>query len=231
MYSLSRLSKITGVGYLIIFLTGFFANFFVVEGLIVPDNASVTFTNIAENNQLFRIGILSFFIMVIIDLFLAWTLYLLFKPVNKELSLLTAWFRIVNAGIFGVALFHLFNILPLINAKMHSSLFEPEDLYSRVVWSLDAFNHAWLIGLVFFGIHLLLLGYLIIKSDYTPGILGILLIIASLGYLTDSFAYLLIQNYSEYKSMFMLIVAIPGVIGELSFTLWLLIRGVKDQPS
>lgn len=230
MNSLSRLSKITGIGYLIIFLTGFFANFFVLNDLIAPDNASVTFTNIADNNQLFRIGILSFFIMVLTDLLLTWTLYLLFKPVNKEMSLLTAWFRLVNASIFGVALFHLFNILPLIDAEVHISLFEAENLHNQVIFSLDAFNHTWLIGLVFFGVHLLLLGYLIIKSDYVPGIFGVLLIIASLGYLTDSFAYLLIQHYNDYKSIFMLIVAIPGVIGELSFTLWLLIRGVKDQP-
>jgi hypothetical protein len=230
MKSLSKLSKITGIGYVIIFLTGFFANFFVLEGLIVPENASATAANIAENDMLFRLGILSFFIMVLIDLLLAWTLYILLKPVNKELSLLAAWFRLVNATIFGVALFHLFDVLPLINEKVQESLFETENLYNRIILSLDAFNHTWLIGLVFFGFHLLMLGYLIIKSDYIPGILGILLIIASLGYLTDSFAYLLIPNYIEYKSIFMLVVAVPGVIGELSFTLWLLIRGVKDTP-
>jgi hypothetical protein len=230
MNSLYRLSKITGFGYLIIFLTGFFANFFVLDGLIVHDNVSATFNNIVANSLLLRFGILSFFIMVLVDLVLAWTLYLLLKPVNKEISLLTAWFRLLNAGIFGVALFHLFNILPLINANKFS-LFVAKDRFNQVALSLDAFNHTWLIGLVFFGIHLLLLGYLIIKSDYIPGILGVLLIIASLGYLTDSFAYLLSSDYSEYKSIFMLIVAIPGVIGELSFTLWLLSRGVRDRAS
>ena len=71
------------------------------------------------------------------------------------------------------------------------------------------------------------LGYLIFKSGYIPKIIGIFLIIASLGYLTDSFANFLLDNYSDYKEIFMLIVVIPGVIGELSFTLWLLIRGGK----
>jgi hypothetical protein len=228
MNSLSRLSKLTGIGYLIIFVTGFFANFFVVENLVVQDNPAATFTNIADNEALFRLGILSFFIMVMADLLLAWTLYILLQRVSQTISLLTAWFRLVNAAIFGVALFHLFNILPLLNESRFPELFARILLQAQVMLSLESFNHTWIIGLVFFGIHLLLLGYLVIRSDYIPGILGYLLILAALGYLTDSFSYLLMSDYSRYKSVFTLIVAVPGVIGELSLTLWLLFRGVKD---
>lgn len=229
MDSLSKLSRITGIGYLVIFLTGFFANFFVLEGLIVPENAASTAVNISESSILFRLGILSFLIMVLADLLLAWTLYLLLKPVNKNMSLLTAWFRLVNATIFGVALFHLFNVFQLAEGDVYTKLFSADALNANIALSLDAFNHTWLIGLIFFGIHLFLLGMMIIKSDYIPGILGVLLIIAALGYLTDSIAYMLMPDYSDYKSIFMLVVAIPGVVGELSFTIWLLVKGVKDQ--
>jgi hypothetical protein len=95
--------------------------------------------------------------------------------------------------------------------------------------SLSAFNHIWLIGLVFFGIHLLFLGYLIIKSGEVPKVLGILLVVAGIGYLVDSFANFMLPNYTDYKDVFALLVIVPGVIGELSFTVWLLWRGLRKK--
>jgi hypothetical protein len=94
---------------------------------------------------------------------------------------------------------------------------------------LNAFDYGWLLALVFFGIHLLVLGYLVFHSGYTPRILGVLLIIAGLGYLTDSFAQFLLPNYADYESIFLLIVALPGTISELSFCFWLLFKGGKNQ--
>jgi len=95
---------------------------------------------------------------------------------------------------------------------------------------ISAFNNTWLVGLVFFGIHLFFLGYLIIKSRYVPKVIGLLLIVASFGYLIDSFANFLLPNYADYKDLFMLIVVVPGIIGELSLTIWLLAKGVKEPP-
>ena len=96
--------------------------------------------------------------------------------------------------------------------------------------SLNMFNYTWLIGLIFFGIHLFILGYLIYKSGYVPKFIGGLLLIASLDYLLDSFANFLLPNYNDYKNIFQLIVIVPGIVGELSLTFWLLFKGVKDQP-
>lgn len=96
----------------------------------------------------------------------------------------------------------------------------------KKVLRLAAFNNTWLVGLIFFAIHLFLLGYLIIKSGYIPKFIGFLLIAASAGYLSDSFANFLLRDYDAYKNIFMLIVVIPGVAGELSLTMWLLLTGV-----
>jgi hypothetical protein len=96
-----------------------------------------------------------------------------------------------------------------------------------VMLSLEAFNSTWLIGLIFFGLHLALLGYLIVKSTYVNSIIGFLLIVAAAGYLIDSFANFMLPNYDDYADIFMAIVAIPGVVGELSLTFWLLIKGMK----
>ena len=229
MNSFKHLSKIAGVGYLIIFITGIFANFFVLQQLTVPGDAAATANNISNSGFLFRTGILGFIIMVVFDVILAWALYLLLSPVNRQLSLLAAWLRLVNATIFGVALFQLFGILKISSGADYLQAADAGQLDTQVMLHLDAFNHTWLIGLVFFGIHLSILGYLIFKSGYMPRILGLLLIVASAGYLTDSFANFLMPNYNDYKEVFSMAVILPGVIGELMLTLWLLSKGVKTQ--
>jgi uncharacterized membrane protein len=221
-----QMSRIAGIGYLIIFVTGIFANFFVIKSLWVPGDAPATFENIRQNTGSFQIGIIAFILMVIFDLILVWALYYLLLPVNKQLSLLTAWLRLVNVALFGAALYHLPNILKMANSPGIYSLTAPDASIS-ILMSFESYNFTWLIGLLFFGIHLVLLGWLIYKSGYIPKIIGILLFIAGAGYLVDSTAQMLLPNYSDYESIFMIIVILPGIVGELSLTLWLLIKGVR----
>jgi len=229
MINYKLLSRITGTGYLIIFITGFFANFGVVESLIVKGNIAATVENISTNLTIFRWGMFSFILMVVIDTLLAWALYILFKPVDNNLSLLSGWLRLINAGIFAVALYHLFNVLNLVTADYYQPAVNNTNIETMIMLSLDSFNYIWLIGLIFFGIHLLILGYLILKSTYVPKFIGILLLFASFGYLIDSFAVVLLPNYEEYKDIFQMVVIIPGVLGEFSLTLKLLIWGVDEQ--
>ncbi len=225
--ALRKAARIAGFGYLIIFTTGIFSNFFVLERLIVPGDAAITANNIMANDSLFRIGILSFIIMVVFDVVLAWALYVLLRPVNNNLSLLSGWLRLVNSTIFGIALYNLFSVLQILSGADFLKEFITGQLQAQVMLSLSTFNFTWLIGLIFFGLHLFLLGYLIFKSGYMPRILGILLIVASIGYLIDSFANFLLPNYPDYDDIFLLIVVVPGVIGELSLTFWLIFKGGK----
>jgi hypothetical protein len=225
MDSFKKIARLTGIGYLIIFITGFFANFFVLEGLVVAGDATATAANIGDNLLQFRWGIASFLVMVIVDVLLVWPLYILLKPVDKYLAHLSSGLRLVNGVIFGVALFNLFGVLQLYAPADYLGAFEPEMLQARVLFLLDAFNHIWLIGLVFFGLHLAFLGYLVYRSGYMPRVLGPLLGLAALGYLTDSFAQFLLPGYADHQGMFEMMVVIPGVVGEFSLTIWLLIKG------
>lgn len=86
---------VAGTGLLIMFFAAIFANFFVIESLIVPGDAERTANNIIANESLFRFGIVSFLIVLICDVLVAWALYVFLNPVNKSLSLLAAWFRLV----------------------------------------------------------------------------------------------------------------------------------------
>ena len=228
--SVNKAAKIAGIGYVIIFVLGIFANFFIFTDLIVKGDATATANNILANAMLFRVGIASWLIVLICDITIAWALYIFFKPVSKDFSQLAAWFRIIYSAMFGITQLNLIFVLILLNSADYLTVFSTGQLQALALLFLNGHNYGFLISLVFFGVHLLLISYLIIKSGYIPKILGVLLILSALGYLLDSFANFLLPNYADYQIIFLILVAVPGIVGELSFTLWLLIKGTKVQP-
>ncbi len=229
--SQSQAAMIAGFGLLIMAFTAFFANFFVLENLIVPDGAAKTVSNIADNQMLFRLGIAGFFIVLICDVLVAWALYIFLKPANLSLSMLAAFFRLVYTAIFAATLFHLFDTLQLLSGTDYLNAFTTEQLQAQVMMSLESFRYGWQIGLVFFGCHLSVLGYTVMKSTYIPKIIGVLLLLAGFAYTLDGFAHFLLLNYATYKTLFLMLVAPSAIIGELSLCFWLLIRGVRVQQT
>jgi hypothetical protein len=211
---------VAGLGLLIMTILAVIANFSVLQNLIVPEDATATASNILASTELFRIGICCLLIVAILDVVVAWALYIFLKPVNRSFSLLAAWFRVVYAAIFVTAMNNLLIVLQLLNDVDYLKVFETNQLQAQVMLSLNAFTSGWNIGLAIFGLHLLLVGYLAFKSSYIPKLLGILLIIAGLGYLTDSLGKILIPNYDISITMF-------TFIGEAVLMLWLLWRGIK----
>jgi hypothetical protein len=138
--------------------------------------------------------------------------------------MLTAWLRLVYTVIALAALLNLVTVLRLLNTSDYLTLFQPEQFYAQVMLFIHAFRSNWYFGLIFFGIHLGLLGYLVIRSKYIPNILGAFLIIAGLGYLLTNLKPFLFPNvnldFAEYT-----------FYGELIFMFWLLIRGPRIQES
>lgn len=225
--SLPTVARIAGIGYLVIIVAGIFAEFAIRSRLIIPGDAAATAANIISSGWLFRVSIASDLIMLMADIIVAWALYMLLKPVNSGLSLLAAIFRLVHAAVYGIALLTLFFILLLLNSAAYLTVFDPEQLHALVLLFTDAHSYGYIIALVFFAFHVFILGYLIFKSEFIPRILGILLVIAALGYTVDSFANILLANYASYELIFALVVFVPAFIAELSFGLWLLIRGSR----
>ncbi len=198
------LSIIAGTSYLIIFFTAIFANFFVLESILKDP-----LTTIQENHLMVRFGILAFLITVVFDVIIAWALYELFKKNN--LSGLSTLFRMMHAAIMGVAVFALVIAISSTTAQ-------------EVLNQVEIFNTIWLIGLFFFGMHLILLGRIIKK----PRIIAIFLLIAGIMYMIDTAAHFLLLNYDNYSSIFLAFVAIPSIVGEMSFAIWLLAKGGKS---
>lgn len=194
------LSKIAGFSYLIIFIAAIFANFFVLESIL--KNPLET---IQQETMTVRFGIVAFLITVVFDVVVAWALFELYK--THPLSRLSTYFRLMHAAIMGVAIFALPMALTLKTGQ-------------EILNQIEIFNTIWLIGLFFFGIHLILLGKIIVK----PKFIALFLILAGIMYMVDTSAHFLLPNYKEYSSVFLALVAIPSIIGEMSFAIWLLIK-------
>jgi hypothetical protein len=202
-----------------------FANFFVLERLVEQDDAASTASNIAESETLFRFALVAFLVVFLLDVLIAWALYVFFRATSTEVSLLAAWFRLVHAILMGAALVFFFVVLELVSGDDYLGAFAPGQLDAQVTFFLEAFDTLWLVGLAAFGIHLALLGFLVRRSAAIPNVLGILLYLAGAAYVTDTVAHGLLPNYGDYETVFLMIVVIPSVIGELAFAVWLLLRG------
>jgi len=226
---MKQTAKISGIAYLMIFISGFYANFYAVEGLIDLNSTNTTIENLVNNTSQLGYGLLGFIVMLIFDLLLVWSLHMLLKKVNRNISLTASALRFINVLFFCVALLNLFEVYQIMSSQNLN--IQAIETQQSIMSLLKNFNQIWIIGLMIFGLHLVFLGYLIFKSNYIPNSLGLLLIIASLGYLIDGFANLFMYNYTDYKDIFAIIVIMPAVIGEFSFTVWLLIKGFRKQSS
>src|SRR5690242_8500822 len=130
--SLARAALIAGIGLLIMVIAAPFAEIYVLPKLVSPDHAAETVNNIIANQSLYTYAIFAYLITFICDLVVAWALYILLKPVNKNLSLITAGFRWVYTGIALVALLNLVTILRLLNTSDTLSILQPDQLGVQV---------------------------------------------------------------------------------------------------
>ncbi len=218
--SLGKMAIITGIGLLLMAIIAPIANFNIFPRLIVTSDPEATANNIISSIGLFRLGILCFLIVAILDIIVAWGLYILLKPINKNISLLIAWFRIVYAAILIFSLNNLFNVLQLLNGSDILKVFQTEQLYAQVMILYNSFNSGWELGMIVFSIHLVGLGFLMIKAKYIPKLIAILIIIAGFGYLIDGIGKTLSSNYNIEIAMF-------TFAGEVVIILWLFWKGIK----
>jgi hypothetical protein len=223
--NIQKMARIAGALYLLIAVVSIVAHFYVPAQLIVPGDAATTANNIMTSPQLFRLGIGSELIILLSEIVLLVILYVLLKPVSKTLSLVAAVSRMAMTTIHSINLLNHFIVLLLISGAAYLTAFEPAQLNAAAMLFLDAHHYGFTIGIVFLFIHAALLGYLIIKSGYFPKILGVLFIIASLGYLIDSFSLLLVPSYETTPAF----IALSIAVAEIAFPLWLLIKGVNTE--
>ena len=216
-------ARIGGVLYLIIIVAGLLGELLIREKLVVPGNATATFDNIRSFEFLWRLGIAANLFHLACSVALALIFYVLLRPVSRDLALLAVLFNLVAITLESASkLFLLPSLFVLSNASYLQS-FTPEQLHALAYLSNRSHTYGFNISLIFFGFECLVLGYLIFKSQFLPRILGILMQIAGVCYLTNSFALLLAP------ALVNIAVLAPAFIAELSLALWLLVRGVNVE--
>lgn len=217
--SLRAAAAVAGLGLLVMaVLAGL--SFAAFESLVVPADAATTARNIVDHELLFRSLICGFLIVVVLDVVVAWALYVFLGPAGRSLALLAAWFRVVYAAVFAAALSNLFVAVRLPAGAYSLQAFTTGQSNAQVMVSVNAFNDGWDAALVLFGLHLLLLGYLIFKSGYVSRAIGILVMVASAGYLIDSFGGFLSAGYDANIAVF-------TFFGEVVLMGWLLWKAVR----
>jgi hypothetical protein len=195
-----------------------FAEFYVFARLIVPGDTAETAQNILANRSLFLTGVFAHLITFVADIVLAWALYVLLVPVHRALALLTAWFRLIYTAVALSALMHLVSAFRLLEDGTFARTFGADQLHAQVEVLIRSFKYEWSLCIAIFGIHVVLLGYLVSRSRYIPRILGVLLVVAGLGYMIN---YLRPFLYPDLDTEFLFVT----FFGELVFALWLLVRG------
>lgn len=222
--SLKKTARAAGLLYVVIILCAGFSEGYVRSGLVVAGDAVATAGNIASATGLFRVAFASDLVAFLSDAAVSVLLYVLLRPVNKTLSLVAAAFRLLaHPAIAAVNLLnHLAPVL-LLSGADYLGGFQADQLQGLSMLFLEFHRYGYLIGGAFFGVHCLLLGALLFKADYLPTILGVFLVVASVGYLAESFGNFL---FPETRQVLSWVVAVPAVIAELSLCLWLLLKGV-----
>lgn len=224
----SKYARVTGFLYLIIIICAGFAEGYVRSSLITSGDIATTASNILASKMLFRIGLVSDLIAFMTDAIVAVLLYLLLKPVSKPIAIIAAVLRLIaHPAIGSLNLINHLEALQILESTEYLASFDINQLYSMAMQSLAAHETGYLIAGAFFGLHCVLLGHLLFKSELFPKTLGILILLASIGYLTESLGTFLAPAYHEFFSM---VVVIPAVLAELSLCLWLMIKGVRKIP-
>jgi len=220
------LARIGGVLYLAIILFGLFGELFVRGTLVVSGDPAATANAIAASPTLWRAGIVGDLLMHVCDVPVILILYLLLRPVSESLALLATLINLVQTAVLVTNKLNLLVPLFLLDGGSYLKAFSPEQLQTLGYLAVKAHGYGFGIGLIFFGFACLVRGYLIFRSGYFPKLLGLLLLLAGLSYLINSFALLLAPSFA---TAIFPAVLLPAFVGELSVCLWLIVKGVNLQ--
>lgn len=211
---------VIGIASLVMFLGAMVAELYARQRLILPADAGQTVRNLVAEAGAFRLGMLCYVLVLLGDALASWALYVWFAldtPGLKSLARLMAWLRLLYTAVYAVALAQL-----LIGFKLATGTADDAGV---AMHSFLAFETIWAMGMLFFGLHLVLVGYLCWRSTRVPNVLGWLLCLAGGGYFADNLGKLLLADYAAYQMIFAAIVVLPAVTGEVGLGIWMLVRG------
>ena len=227
-------ARLGGFLYLLIILGGLFAPFALApSGMMLGDPSSQTLAKILGSKPLYVLGGAAQLFVYACDICVALIFYELLKPVSRQVALLAVFFRLVFVAIASANMLNHFAPLVLLSGTDALSAFRPEQLQGLTLAFLRLRTFGFDIALVFFGIHCVIVGYLLFRSTFFPRILGVALAIGGLGYIANIFATAMPKSAEAHLFPYIML---PAGLAEIALTLWLIIRGVnvvrwKEQAS
>ena len=219
-------ARIGGALYLLIIVIGLFEEAFVRDKLIVSGDAAATANNIMASESLWRFHIAAELFLLMCAIALLTILFVLLKPVSRELTLLALFFNLVSISLEAATAMYLVVALFPLGTAAYLKAFSPEQLYAMATLSLKSHGYGFGVSLLFFGCFCVIIGRVIYRSGFLPKAIGALMQIAGLCYLTDSFALVLSPAFANRLFPAILL---PAFVGEASFCFWLLLKGVDVQ--
>ena len=221
--SVQTYAKIAGVLGLLSFVGGGFGEAYVPSALVVSADATATAKNIIALDSLFRLGFAGYLVEALCDVGLTWVLYVLLRPVHRDLALLTVFFRVISTAGFAMAQVLYFAASPILGGADYLKTFSPGQLNTLALLLVKVGGFGGGVFSMFYGVASVFLGYLIFRSSFLPKVLGVLLALSGLGFVTSTFVSVLAPAYATP------LLFVPAAVAWLCLTLWLLVKGV-DVP-
>jgi len=218
--SVQRYARAAGIMFLISFVAGSFGEFYVPSKLIVAGNAAATVSNIVDHEMLFRLGFAGYLLEALCDVGIALVLYVLLKPVHRNLALLSAFFGLISTALFAVCEMLFFCAPLLVKNPVFAGSFSGAQLDALVFFFVRVYGLGAGLFMVFYGSASLIRGYLIYRSGYIPRFIGVLFGLVGVAFIVKNFTLVLAPAYSSD------LLLAPAPITILVLTVWFLAKGV-----
>ncbi|MCG6186925.1 DUF4386 domain-containing protein [Maribellus maritimus] len=215
---------IAGIALIFMAAVAVFIYGYIHNMLLVPGNPEATAVNLESHRWLFHTEILGWHVILLLDVVVAWALYILFKNENRKLSAFAAGLRFVYSAILGVAILNFIYILKILNGSFAMT---QQMANEQIMSFLQSFERTLSFGLIIFGFHLLILGFLALKSKYILRFWGILLIFAAISYIIIHSAKFFLPEFESQIKFVENVLSLPMAFGEIGFAFWLIFRGGK----
>lgn len=216
--TIKKNARLAGLSYLLIIIFGIISHLVIRGSIFIKGDVIKTTNLILEDEKLFRLSIVSDMIMIIAFLALGIFLYQIFHKSFKTTSLILLALNIVGVAIMGLNMLNQIAALEILNMDILNLSLETKQSLSYFYMHLHSLGYQ--LATISYGLWLLPMGYLIIKSNYFPKIIGLLLVLGAVGYTSSFIGMLLNISLPEFLTL-------PADLGELTFCLYLLIKGTK----
>jgi Domain of unknown function (DUF4386) len=220
-----QLARIAGALYLVNILAGAFAIGF-VNNTLFTTNLTTTAHNIQAHELLYRSGLAAHIVVTVTNVPLALIFYELFKVVNRRLALLDAFLVLVATTIEAASIVNQFTSVTILDSTQYANALQAGQLHALASLPGPLSSGSYDVYTVFFGLDILCLAYLVIRSGFLPRTLGILLAIDGLAYLTYSFADVLAPGFA---GQLVPLIQLPAPVAEGALSLWLLVIGLNTE--